>query len=724
MSGVINDPGVATFINEARELLGEMETALLACEQGAMTEETINALFRAAHTIKGSSGLFGLDAIVAFTHVVESVLDKVRAHELPLDAPLAALLLECKDHIEHLVSAVNAGATHDPKLAAQGEALLARLHTLSHAKPQQAAAEHEDITQCGSDAWHLSVRFGPDVLRHGMDPLSFLRYLTTFGELLAVELVDEALPPAGEMDAQTCYVGFEIRYRSNVDKAQIEGAFEFVRDECQLRIVPPAAHLSEYVKLLGEMPPTDQQLGEMLVRCGSLTPRELDRALKAQQLAVSEHKAAPLGHILMQEGGVHPAVVEAALAKQREVREHKAASGAAQSEHHSIQVDADKLEKLINLVGELIIAGASTQLIARAAGLASLNESTSRLSRLVEEIRDQALQLRMVQIGATFSRFQRIVRDVARELGKSIRLETSGAETELDKTLIEQINDPLMHLVRNAIDHGIEDAATRAARGKSPEGVLRLNAYHDSGAVVIEVTDDGGGLDRERILRKARERGLVAEGQTLTDREVYALIFEPGFSTADQVTSLSGRGVGMDVVRRNVAALRGSVDLDSRPGAGTTVRVRLPLTLAIIDGFLVRVGRSALVIPLALVEECVEVSDAEQSRAGGHHFIDLRGEALPYIRLREAFSLQGVKARRESIVVVRDGGRRVGLVVDELLGELQAVIKPLSKLFKRVRGVGGSTILGSGEVALILDVASLIECAAIEVASSPALATA
>jgi len=328
------------------------------------------------------------------------------------------------------------------------------------------------------------------------------------------------------------------------------------------------------------------------------------------------------------------------------------------------------------------------------------------MARIVEEVRDQALKLRIVQIAGTFSRFHRVVRDVARDSGKEIHLEISGAETELDKTLVERIADPLTHLVRNAIDHGIETPEIRRARGKPAAGVVQLNAYHDAGAVIVEVTDDGGGLNRERILKKAVQRGLTTEGEMLTDAQIYQLIFEPGFSTAEQVTNLSGRGVGMDVVKSNVTALRGTVEIDSQEGLGTQVRMRLPLTLAIIDGFQVGIGNSSFVIPLELVEECVEFN-LDGNASVGH--ITLHGKILPLIRLREMFEIGGRAGRRESVVVVRGAGRRAGIVVDELMGELQAVIKPLSRMFRQLPGIGGSTILGTGKVALILDVPGLVE---------------
>jgi two-component system chemotaxis sensor kinase CheA len=355
-----------------------------------------------------------------------------------------------------------------------------------------------------------------------------------------------------------------------------------------------------------------------------------------------------------------------------------------------------------------VIAGAATGSTARQAGLPALNESALQLAGIVEEVRDQALKLRMVQIGGTFTRFQRVVRDVARETGKDIVLETKGEETELDRQLVEGMADPLTHLVRNAIDHGIEKPDVRQARGKPLTGVVSLSAHHEAGAVVIEISDDGGGLNRERIREKAIERGLIDATRSLTDAETYGLIFEPGFSTAEKVTNLSGRGVGMDVVKRNITALRGTVEVQSKPGLGTLVRIRLPLTLAIIDGFQVGVGRSSFVIPLNLVEECVEIDrSAGVGDSAGH--IVLHGSILPLIRLRELFAIGATGGRRESVVVVRCAGKRVGIVVDELVGELQAVIKPLSKLFSQLQGIGGSTILGTGRVALILDIQGLVE---------------
>ena len=703
------DDALETFIVECRELLEDMENALLGVERADEKEEMVNAIFRAAHTIKGSSGLFSLDHIVAFTHVVESVLDRVRGGKLHIADQLIVVLLSCCDHIRALVDAVADGEHQgNAALQQQGEPLITQLRTFLEpsVQPTQSAvpatvaqAEANDHVQrineqgVNADHWHISVRFGPEVLRNGMDPLSFIRYLETMGSIRGIATLADNLPTAEHMDPEQCYLGFEIAFQSKADKTAIERVFEFVRDDCCLLILPPHSLISDYVSLIQQQQGELTRLGEMLVRCGTLTPQELDLALNTQVTTPST----PIGTILVEQGSVQPEVVEAALTKQKQVKE----TGAAES--RSIRVDADKLDQLINLVGELIIAGASVNMIAHREQISELQESTSKLTMLVEEVRDSALQLRMVKIGATFGRFQRVVHDVSRELGKDIALVINGEDTELDKTVVEKIGDPLMHLVRNSMDHGIESAELRAARGKPAQGTLELNAFHDSGAIVITVSDDGGGLKRDRILAKALERGLIETGHHLSDSEVYALIFEPGFSTAEKVTNLSGRGVGLDVVKRNITALRGTVGLTSEEGVGTTVTVRLPLTLAIIDGFLVEVGKSVFAIPLDMIEECVAYT-AEP----GHDYTSLRGQVLPFIRLRELFSIKGTPARGENIVVLKYAGQKAGLVVDTLLGEFQTVIKPLGPIFNQVTCISGSTILGSGDVALILDVPALV----------------
>ncbi|MCF8169292.1 MAG: chemotaxis protein CheA [Rhodoferax sp.] len=700
------DQALLIFIAESRELLEDMESSLLALEQTQDKTELINSIFRAAHTIKGSSGLFSLDHVVAFTHVVENVLDKVRAGTLPIGDELVATLLLCCDHISSLIDGVQGGQTKgDATTTEAGAPLLAALQTALGTLGITGAAlvpEREvDATQrivdkrVGSDHWHISLQFGPEVLRMGMDPLSFIRYLTTLGRIVDILTLPDKLPAAADMDPEVCYLAYELELESQADKSAIERAFEFVRDDCRVRILPPNSRVEEYIRLIKESPEVTERVGELMVRCGALTRQELDNALNTQADTIPQRQ---LGSILLEQQSVPAEVVDAALQKQKQVKEVQA------QESRSVRVDADKLDQLINLVGELIIAGASVNMIAHRARVIELQEATSKLSMLVEEVRDSALQLRMVKIGATFGRFQRVVHDVSRDLGKDIALIIEGEDTELDKTVVEKIGDPLMHLVRNSMDHGIESAELRIARGKPAQGTLMLNAFHDSGAIVITVQDDGGGLKKERILAKAIERGLAEAGHHLSDSDIYALVFEPGFSTAEQITNLSGRGVGLDVVKRNITALRGTVGIASEEGVGTIVTVRLPLTLAIIDGFLVEVGKRVFAIPLDMIEECVAYT-AEPD----HDYTNLRGQVLPFIRLRELFGIKGNKpVKGENIVVLKYAGQKAGLVVDTLLGEFQTVIKPLGQMFNQVTCISGSTILGSGDVALILDVPALV----------------
>ncbi|MEN6585131.1 MAG: chemotaxis protein CheA [Sulfuricella sp.] len=718
------DQAKQTFVEESHDLLQSMEDALLRIESAGGDAEDINAIFRAAHTIKGSAGLFGFDCVVSFTHVVENLLDRTRNGELAMGGDLVALLLGCCDHIRVLVDhvATRDGETLDSDVITAGEDLMGRLRAYGGSGP---VAEHPPVTiepenreqrpledGVAADTWHISLRFGTAVLRNGMDPLSFIRYLGTLGEIAAIITLLDAMPATADMDPESCYLGFEIDFRGDVSKETLEGAFEFVRDDCLLHILPPHARVVEFLKLVSELPEGVERLGEILMASGALTHKELESALSSQkdeEIAARRnddgHDAGlrPLGEIVVKQGFVQQPVVDAALEKQKQVRDSKA------QESRFVRVHADKLDELINLVGELVIAGASANLLAQRARQSALQEAASVMSRLVEEIRDGALRLRMVEIGDTFHRFQRVVRDMSRELGKDIELVISGAETELDKMVVEKIGDPLMHLVRNSIDHGIESAQVREAQGKNAKGTLRLNAYHDSGSIVIEVSDDGGGLNRDRIFDKAVEQGLASAGQAMTDQEIFNLVFEPGFSTADKVTNLSGRGVGMDVVRRNIEALRGMVEICSEPGLGATVKIRLPLTLAIIDGFLVGVGKSAYVVPLDMVLECVELDESERQASREHSYVNLRGEVLPFLRLRDQFEIGGQPSRRENIVVVQYAGQKAGLVVDELMGEFQTVIKPLSSLFRQLKGISGSTILGSGEVALIMDVPTLVQ---------------
>ena len=712
------DRAKQTYIIEARELLDSMEEALLIVEGMSEPEEPINAMFRAVHTIKGSAGLFGLDGIVHFSHTVESVLDRVRGSGLQLTGHLIGLMLECHDHLAQLISDLQSALPETAEVTLAGEGILARLAPYMNGGLAKAAQAHPveaaplrpkaGAEPPGRDCWHVSIRFSRDVLRNGMDPLSFVRYLATMGEIVHLASIFGNLPEREAFDPEECRLGLEIELDTKAERAAIEDVFEFVRDGSEIRLIPPNAKVEDYLQLIRELPEEDRFLGEILVAGGCLTLHELEEALKVQRqesYGDGSVQGRRLGTIVIQENAVPPTVVVAALEKQKKYQERQA------QELRVVKVSAEKLDRLVDLVGELVIAGASAHAKAGQAGTgsASLLEATVTVNKLVEEIRDNALSLRMVQIGETFNKFRRIVRDVSLELGKAIELEIHGADTELDKTIVEKLSDPLMHIVRNSIDHGIEPVDVRRARGKPESGTLALHASHESGSIIIEVSDDGGGLNKNRILAKAIERGLVKTGANLSDQEIINLIFEPGFSTADAVSNLSGRGVGMDVVRRNIDELRGTIEVETEEGLGTTLRMRLPLTLAIIDGFRVEVAGASYVVPLDVVIECLDLAPFLESEH--NHLVNLRGEVLPFLRLREVFQIPGEVPARERVVVIQHGDLRAGIVVDRLMGEFQTVIKPLGKLFKGAKGIGGSTILGTGEVALILDVAQMVQLA-------------
>lgn len=708
------NPALETFSQEVDELLTAMEEALLGLEGTPDDADCINSIFRAMHTIKGSSGLFGFDDVVAFTHEAETVLDCVRNGERAIDAELVAVLLACKDHTAQIIQhfLYNEGEPLPEELQQQSQALIAQLTGQSAARgmpsTQQEKADHFEVdvnTSDSSDNWVISLAFKQNALRNGMDPLSFIRYLQTLGKIIEVIVTMPAIPRIEDMIPEDCYLNFKIAFNSNADKKNIEDVFEFAEDDCDIHILPPNSRQEHYLQLLGNMQEDQvKRLGEMLVEIGALTEKEVVNILQEQR-EEHEEAAKPIGEMLLEKNILQQPVIEQALKKQESVKQK------INKESNYIRVDAAKLGYLINLVGELVISGAAMRLMVDKHGLSDVDDVASTMSHLVEDIRDTALQLRMVQIGETFMRFQRVVHDVSKELGKQIQLQITGGESELDKTVVEKINDPLTHLVRNSLDHGIETPAERLRAGKSEKGTIQLNAYHDSGRIVIQISDDGKGLDPDKIVAKAIAKGLVKPDQVLSKAEVYSLIFEPGLSTKEEANNLSGRGVGMDVVKRNIEALRGSVSVDSELGQGTTVTIHLPLTLAIIDGFMVEAQKERYIIPLSMVEECVEMNSDEWKIDDTQHYVNLRGHVLPYLRLGDFFhnNKRHIHTQRESLVVVRFGELKAGFVVDELHGENQTVIKPLGKLFENLDGIGGATVLGSGDVALILDVQGLIQ---------------
>ncbi|MDY6969542.1 MAG: chemotaxis protein CheA [Spirochaetota bacterium] len=718
-----NQDIIRMFFVESREMLVNGEELLLDIEKGGGDKELLDALFRTVHTIKGSAGMFDFTDIEDFTHIVENILDDVRNEKISIDSNMISLLLDCNDHISNLLSFSenpdNSSLSLDENLTKTDIYLrdqlnqyfssdkIKKIDNSKHKKEDPAEETDEgNGEKVLNECWHISIRFGENLFRSGLDPQSFISYLKGLGDIKGIVTLPDALPSLEEMDSESCYFGLEIDFKGNITKEEIEDVFEFMRDDCEIKILPPKSNISDYVQLIFDLPESAPRIGEILQEIGTLTESELEKALdlqkKANSLIKKDEPSKLLGDILLEEKIVQKPVLDAALEKQERIK------GIDDKSKKTIRVDAQKLDNLINLVGELVITSANIKQLSEKNGDADIVGAVSVMSRLIEDIRDSTMNVRMVQIGETFKRFERVVRDLSRDRGKNIKLVISGGETELDKTLIEKITDPLMHLVRNAIDHGIGSSEERLLQGKPERGSILLNAYHETGSIVIEVKDDGEGLNREKIFAKAVDKELIKADQNISDNDLFQLIFEPGFSTAGEVTNISGRGVGMDVVKRNIESLRGSVVLNTIEGEGTTIRIHLPLTLAIIDGFMVEVGDFSYVLPLDIVTECTDISKEDIGKEGGN-FINLRGEVLPFMRLRDFFGEEGDAPEIEKIVVIESSQKKAGLVVDRLIGEFQTVVKPLGKIFSSLDWISGSTILGTGDVALILDVSRIIK---------------
>jgi len=694
------DENSQIFVTESYELLDDMEAALLDLERSPNDADLINRVFRAAHTIKGSSGLFGFDHIVEFTHVVENLLDDVRNCLVPVSGDLISLFMRVKDHMVQLIQGiVDDSAVNQTENDALLELLSAfKVGGITTAVEEDTESDKDTVKSTG---WHISIRLGEDTFREGFNPQVMFRQIAALGEIKKCRLVTEVIPSVNEIDAESCYLGWEINLDSSKDKNSISEVFEFF-DDAKIIILAPKSHINDYKDLIDKLPDDDLVIGQILVEIGALTENELKLALNQQK-----EEGGLTGDILIEQGAIQPEVVESVVNKQKKIRNDK------QREMSFVRVDSEKLDKLVTLVGELVISGAKVSQLAEQRDDDDLIESMEEMMVTLEEMRESALGLRMVPIANTLNRFNRIIRDISKDLNKKIRLEITGGETELDKTVIERIGDPLTHLIRNSIDHGVELPAERVLAGKAEEGVIHLKAFHETGTIVIEVCDNGKGLDAKKLFSLAKERGLVKDGDDLEDKEIYNLIFEPGFSTAKTISNISGRGVGMDVVRRNIESLRGSVEIDSVKGQGTTISIRLPLTLAIIDGFHVQVANESFIIPLDMMDECVTLSEEQINEVKTHNYINLREEVLPLIRMDDYLGIQVKQnaASRINVVVVKFAGMKLGLLVDGLHGEAQAVIKPLGRVFQGVRGFAGFTILGSGQLALIMDIPDLVKSA-------------
>lgn len=718
------------FISESSEILQKMESILLFLELNPVTDDKIHELFRSIHTIKGSAGIFGYEDTVNFTHVVESLLDRVREKEILLEKPLIALLLDCRDHISDLIEY----AANDRKLEESMKSvqldLLAKLNlylsnTLSKPEKKEEEILPKDIILANSlsvrselKPWHISLRFKTETFRDGLEPFSVLKYLNRDGEILNLVTLTSLIPDLNSLEPESCYTGFEIEYKSDKDMSFILQAFEFVEYDCAINILAPDRSLQDLLEFLKNSEYKTSKLLKILLEMGTISRdelKQLNRWKRNRNTITNEENNLdkPQSDSVVTREIIPDNVTKEEVHLEEYIKEEhvntKSTKESISRESKIIRIDSGKLDHLINLVGELVIGGANINQLSQKRGDPELSESSYFMNHLISEIRETALKIRMVQIGETFNRFQRTVREIGHEMGKEIQLTISGGDTELDKTVVEKINDPLMHLIRNAIDHGIESTEERVAKGKPPVGQLLLNAFHETGSIVIEVKDDGKGLNREKILAKAVEKGLVSADKQLTDAEIHRLIFKAGFSTADRVTNISGRGVGLDVVEKNIDALRGSVQVFTEKDNGTTFKVRFPLTLAIIDGFLFKVGTSFYVVPLDLVVECLEYKEESIGDTGGKNYINLRGEVLPFLRLSDFFHTEEEPNARKNILVIQYAGKHAGLLIGTLHGEIQTVIKPLGKVFEKLRGISGSTILGSGEVGLIIDIPSLFK---------------
>ncbi|HRX16772.1 MAG TPA: chemotaxis protein CheA [Spirochaetota bacterium] len=731
------DSAKKVFFLESRENLQRIEENLLTLLENAHDQEFINALFREVHTIKGSAGMFGYQDVTNFAHVFENLLDGVRNGEVGVSDQLVEVSLASHDYMKNLIDfAENEKAVPD-EVVSEGEVLIERLkafqsETEKKEKQKAAPINYESVesrkpqtstsdTSSGVENryWHISLRFGENIFTTGLDPFSFIGYLKNIGTIVNVIPVTQQIPEFKDFNPEICYIGFELDFDADkgIDKGKIMDVFEFLTDDCTVIVLPPHSEVDHYCQMIADLPESAVQIGDILTQSGTLTKAELEEALELQSSkSLDDGEKHPLlGEVMLKEKMIPETVMEAALEKQKENRAKE------EQRKRSIRIDADKVDQLITLVGELVISGANIKQRIGQTDDTDLSEAVEQMARLVDDVRDSTMYIRMVPIGETFSTFKRTVHDLSRDMGKQVELVINGGDTELDKTLVEKIQDPLMHIVRNAVDHGIESPEERLAMGKKEKAVIRLNAFHESGSIVIEVSDDGKGLSRDKIYAKAVVNGLVTSGQNVDDRTLWNMIMLPGFSTAEKVTDISGRGVGMDVVKKNIDSLRGVVDIESTEKQGTTIRIHLPLTLAIIDGFLVTVANQKYVFPLDMVLECTDVEFNQDDKEGGN-FFTLRGEVLPYLSLGELFYGDNFKNidktngnrvfshdDKNKIVIVEYARKRAGFVVDHLLGELQTVIKPLGKLFYNMHWISGATILGNGEVALIIDVPRLIE---------------
>jgi len=710
------------FFEEAGEHLAIVEEGLLALEQHPEDLDLLNKIFRSAHSIKGTSGMFGFNDVAQFTHKMETLLDLLRNGQKIVTPLIADLLLRSTDCLKTLIEAAGTGAPVDSETLQRLTTELAASQSASGSQPMPPASGAPKIAfaPTGPQLHSYTIAWTPPdwLFQRGLDPLQIFKELADLGTLSQVTVDVTKLPELAAMDPEKCYLSWTMKLETAKDRQVVDAAFEFVREDSVLTIeeretvsVKREAQDARRTTNDASRETSDvdgaepKPLGEILVESGVVSRETLDNAL-AQQKRV--------GQILVEQKAATPQQVEQALQKQKQ---QESAAQSKKTDTTSIRVDTDKIDKLINLVGELVITQSMLSDLGSRFELNQLSvllERIDQLERNTREIQERVMSIRMLPIGTAFSRFPRLVRDLSAKAGKKIQLVLSGEETELDKTVIESIGDPLTHLVRNSADHGLEPPEERLDNNKPEIGTIRLNAFHEGGSICITVEDDGRGLNRDKIVAKAVKLGLLGENEKLSDDQIWPLIFKPGFSTAEKVTDVSGRGVGMDVVRRNIEALGGTISIKTAPGKGTIFTLKLPLTLAIIEGMTVRVGKETYIVPLLSILESIQPkAGAIKTVVGKGELINVRETYLPMMRMYEAFSLQPehTEPTKAILLILEAEGERVAVMVDEILGQQQVVIKSMEQNFRKVDGVAGATILGDGTVGFILDVRGLLEIA-------------
>ena len=702
LSEFISPEEMEQVYTDINDNLTSLEESLLQLETEPEDKERINTVFRAMHSIKGIAGMFGLDRIAEFTHHIEDVYDLVRKGKISMDKELISLTLTARDQIFDLAN--NDGANIEKAELKQVQtAFHALLTSTDKADLDEVSNEPEDASTENSENTEESlywIRFRFDLNKRIFDyatsPIPYLKGLKRLGKCQIIPQFD-LLPELAQLDVSICYLYWDVALITVHNELDIHSEFLFIEDDLtELSIKKSPEDLDD----------GDWRIGRILLDRGDVSVAVLEESLQQQK---TSRYAEPIGTLLTEKTPTIKTPVMTAIAGQKLVKNRKNQQ-TREHEVSSIRVPSAKLDLLVNQVGELVIAQARLkQLVTPMKEAYALQGVSEEITLLTENLRDSTMGIRMLPIGTLFKKFNRLVRDLSGELHKTITLETSGGETELDKTVIEHLNDPLVHLIRNSIDHGIETPEQRKAVEKKTGGTVFLAANHSGADVVIRVSDDGHGLNPITLRAKAIEKGLITEEQILSDKEIFQLIFTPGFSTKAEVSNLSGRGVGMDVVKKHIESLRGTIQIESILGQGCTITIKLPLTLAIIDGFLVQSEGERFVIPLTTVRECVRLTQEEIAKAHGEQIINIRNEIVPYVRLRDLFKLGDKQPTKEQVVITESDNNRVGLVVDQVLGQSQVVIKSLGTVFRNVPLFSGATILGDGEVVPILDIGKILE---------------